>query len=72
MIVSLVEVTVSFAGVIVSLVSLFVFYSKLSDSVVFNRLVPFDVTLSLDSSVLFSLVLLLTIEVSLLDEELVP
>ena len=65
-------VIVSLSGLIVSLVSFVVFYSKVSGSVVFNRLVPFDVTLSLDSSVLFSLVLLLTIEESLLDVEFVP
>lgn len=65
-------VIVSLAGLIVSLVSFVVFYSKVSGSVVFNRLVPFDVTLSLDSSVLFSLVLLLSIEESLLDVEFVP
>jgi hypothetical protein len=65
-------VIVSLSGLIVSLVSFVVFYSKVSGSVVFNRLVPFDVKLSLDSSVLFSLVLLLTIEESLLDVEFVP
>jgi len=65
-------VIVSLSGLIVSLVSFVVFYSKVSGSVVFNRLVPFDVTLSLDSSVLFSLVLLLSIEESLLDVEFVP
>jgi len=50
-IVSLADVVVSLSGVIFSLAKFVVFYSKVSDSVVFNRLVPFEVTLSLDSSV---------------------
>ena len=50
-VVSLAEVVVSLSGLIFSLAKFVVFYSKVSDSVVFIRLVPFEVTLSLDYSV---------------------
>jgi hypothetical protein len=69
-VVSLAGGVVSLAGV-VSLPSV-VFYSKVSKSVEFNRLVPFEVRL-LSDSVLFSIVaLLFSFIVPLVEVELIP
>ena len=69
-VVSLAGGVVSLAGV-VSLPSV-VFYSKVSKSVEFNRLVPFEVRL-LSDSVLFSIVaLLISFIVPLVEVELIP
>jgi hypothetical protein len=69
-VVSLAGGVVSLAGV-VSFPSV-VFYSKVSKSVEFNRLVPFEVRL-LSDSVLFSIVaLLISFIVPLVEVELIP
>jgi hypothetical protein len=69
-VVSLAGGVVSLAGV-VSLPSV-VFYSKVSKSVEFSRLVPFEVRL-LSDSVLFSIVaLLFSFIVPLVEVELIP